>query len=228
MTSVMRRSVPRSRPLTTDRTSADGEMRLATRPIISRRCADGTATMTRSVASASRPASAVTWIRGGRSMPGQRACGCAGSSRGAPPSRRSGSQEHRLGLRDERARASCPRRRSRSRRRGRPVLAVWRRRRSRARARVVISTARFAGFRPFWGAIAGRASRFVGRAVDFARAARLAHGRPLAEDEPDRRAEEPELVAQPVLEVAPVEKWTEPASRAKNTNVGGATATCVA
>ena len=71
MTSLIRRSVPRSRPFTTDRTSATGLMDGPTMPITSRTYADGTATMTRS-ASARAAGSAVGRTPGEKSTPGSR------------------------------------------------------------------------------------------------------------------------------------------------------------
>ena len=64
MTSLIRRSVPRSRPLTTDRRSALAGTKGATAATVARRCADGTAKTTRSVAAARAAGSAVARIAG--------------------------------------------------------------------------------------------------------------------------------------------------------------------
>ena len=79
------------------------------------------------------------------------------------------------------------------------------------------------------GDSAGRvALRHRAAGLGAALAPRQLHRRPVAEHEPDRRAVEPERLAQPVLEVAPVAEVDSAASEAKNTNVGGAIAACVA
>ena len=73
MTSLMRNRLPRSRPLTTDTTSAVGPRNGATFTTVPRRCAEGVAKITRSVASARAAASAVAVTVRGRSTPGSRA-----------------------------------------------------------------------------------------------------------------------------------------------------------
>ena len=72
-TSLIRRRLPRSRPFTTDSRSAAGSRNGATAPTVVRRCADGAANSTRSVASRSAAGSAVATTPVGRSMPGSRA-----------------------------------------------------------------------------------------------------------------------------------------------------------
>ncbi len=73
ITSLIRSSVRRSRPLTTDSTSAEGGSTPASVVIVERTWADGTATMTRSLASPMAARSAVARSPSGRSTPGSRA-----------------------------------------------------------------------------------------------------------------------------------------------------------
>ncbi len=69
---LIRSRVSRSSPLTTDSRSASGARCGATDAVTVRRCADGAAKITRSVASASTAGSAVARTVGGRSTPGNR------------------------------------------------------------------------------------------------------------------------------------------------------------
>ena len=216
MTSLIRSSVPRSRPLTTDSTiGRRREVRRDTRATVARRCADGAAKTTRSVGVGEarrigrrrRPSAA------GRRRAGAARCGRSSRMRAAVSSAVA-EQRDRLdaGRRAGRAWSPTPRRR-RPRRAGRRHRPARRRRRSRRAP---------AARRP-------PASRLPSaRRRRGLLAARQLDRRPVAEDEPDRRAVEAERLAQPVLEVAPVQKWTAEASEAKNTNVGGAIAAWVA
>ncbi len=72
-TSLIRSSVTRSSPLTTDNKSASGASCRARPSTVARRCADGAAKMTRSVASRSAAGSAVAITVAGSSTPGSRA-----------------------------------------------------------------------------------------------------------------------------------------------------------
>ena len=193
---LIRSSVPRSRPLTTDRTSAvarDGSRRRA-RPSARR--------WRRRAPRRRRGRPRARSARLGRDLEPRRAARSPAAAvvrrdrrdAGARPSRREWATRTVTGSRcaTRIGRASCPTRRCRRPRRAggghRPAA------RPSAAARPLACA--IARRRP------GRAG--LGAAAAGPPRARQLDRAPLAEDEPDRRAVEAERLAQPVLEVAPV------------------------
>ena len=182
ITSLIRRCVPRSMPLTTDSRSARAATSGATAATVSRRCADGTAKTTRSVAAASAAGSAVARMPVGQVDPRQAPLVAGASPRSGPPSPGSGTGASPAPAGRRSPRASCPRRRRRRRRRAADRLHAARSDRGRLPCP---AHQRAPGAR--------RAALRGPLLADL-----------LAEHEPDRRPVEAVRLAQPVLEVPPV------------------------